>query len=78
MENVITASMVCFPYVIVGIGQAIILGTHSAGRTVRDTTEATGRKIFLTVFDEKARKTRQEDTGCKVCFVPGCRVFTPR
>ena len=31
MENVITASiMMCFPYVIVGLGQAIILGTHSA------------------------------------------------
>jgi len=78
MENVITASMVCFPYVIVGLGQAIILGAHSAGRTVRDTAETTGRKIPLTVFDESVRKTRQKDTGCKVCFIPGCPVFTPR
>ena len=50
MASIIAASMVCFPYVIAGLGQAIIVGTHSAGRTVRDTAEEIkGQKIpFMT------------------------------
>lgn len=75
MANIIAASMVCFPYVIVGLGQAIIAGAHSAGRTDRDATETMGRRIPLGImtFDESAKTSR-----CKVCFIPGCPVFIPR
>ncbi len=77
MANVIAASMVCFPYVIVGLAQAIIAGAHSAGRTDRDAAETIGGRIPL-VFDESAMTSRKEDTRCKVCFIPGCPVFIPR
>lgn len=79
MANIIATSMVCFPYVMVGLGQAIIVGTHAAGRTVRDTAEeTTGRKIPLSTFDERVMASRKEDGRCKVCFIPGCPVFAPR
>lgn len=78
MANIITASMVCFPYVMVGLGQAIIMGTHSAGRTIYDTAETTGRKVPLMAFDENGTASREGDTRCKVCFIPGCPVFAPR
>lgn len=68
MTPIITLSMVCFPYVMAGLGQAIILGTHSAGRPVPDTAETSGRKIRLMAREER----------CKVCFIPGCAVFAPR
>lgn len=78
MANIIAASMVCFPYIIVGLGQAIIVGTHLAGRAVRDTGETAGRVISLTTFDESVMASRKEDTRCTVCFIPGCPIFTPR
>jgi hypothetical protein len=78
MANIITASMVCFPYVMVGLGQAIIMGTHSAGRTVHDTAEATGQKLPVMAFDGNVTTSREEETRCKVCFIPGCPVFVPR
>ncbi|CUS33807.1 hypothetical protein COMA2_140089 [Candidatus Nitrospira nitrificans] len=79
MANIIDASMVCFPYVMAGLGQAIIVGTHSAGRTVRDTAdEMIGRKIPLAIFDEGLMASRKADARCKVCFIPGCSVFAPR
>jgi ABC-type tungstate transport system substrate-binding protein len=67
MVNILTASMVCFPYVIAGVGQAIIMGTNPAGRTVRD------RKIPLATFD-----VSNEGKRCKICFIPGCPVFASR
>ena len=78
MANIITASMVCFPYVMVGLGQAIIMGTHSAGRTVHDRAETAVRKVPLMAFDENSTASREGDTRCKVCFIPGCPVFAPR
>ena len=78
MANIIAASMVCFPYVIVGLGQAIIVGAHQAGRTVYDTAEAAGRKLPLMAFDERVKTSRREDKRCKVCFIPGCTAFAPR
>lgn len=78
MANIITASMVYFPYVIVGLGQAIILGTNSAGRTVHATADTQGRIISLAAFDDRVKALRTEDKRCKVCFIPGCSVFTPR
>jgi len=78
MANIIAASMVCFPYVMVGFGQAIIVATHSAGKTVGDTTESTGLKIPLATSDERIMTSHKEDTRCKVCFIPGCPVFIPR
>ena len=78
MASIITASMVCFPYVIVGLGQAIIVGTHAAGRTVHDRADSIGRRIPLATFDERVMASLKEDTRCKVCFIPGCSVFAPR
>lgn len=78
MANIITASMACFPYVMVGLGQAIIVGTHSTGRTAHDTAETTGRRIPLMTFEERVKTSGKEDTRCKVCFIPGCPVFTAR
>ncbi len=43
MANIITVSMVYFPYVIAGLGQAVIVGTNSARGTVHNTAEATDR-----------------------------------
>ena len=78
MANIITVSMACFPYVIAGLGQAIIMGTHAAGRTVHDTAEAKDRRITLATYDENVKASRTGEKRCKVCFVPGCRVFAPR
>ncbi len=79
MASVIAASMVCFPYVIVGLGQAIIVGTHSTVRTVRDTpAEINGQKIPFMTSNEMVKASRKEETRCKICFIPGCAVFTPR
>ncbi len=47
MANILTTSMVCCPYVMVGLGQAIIVGAHSAGRTVHATAEDAVREIPL-------------------------------
>ncbi|NGZ96267.1 MAG: hypothetical protein CV089_09090 [Nitrospira sp. WS110] len=68
MAHIITVSMVCFPYVMAGLGQAIIVGTHSAGRPVPDTAATSGRKIPLPAREDH----------CKVCFIPGCPLFAPR
>lgn len=78
MATIITASMAYFPYVMVGLGQAIIVGTNPAGRTVHDTAETTGRRIPLMTFEERVKTSGKEDTRCKVCFIPGCPVFTAR
>lgn len=79
MASVIAASMVCFPYVIVGLGQAIIVGTHSTVRTVRDTAAGiNGQKIPFMTSNEMVKASRKEETRCKICFIPGCAVFTPR
>ena len=79
MASVIAASMVCFPSVIVGLGQAIIVGTHSTVRTVRDTAaEINGQKIPFMTSNEMVKASRKEETRCKICFIPGCAVFTPR
>ena len=79
MASIIAASMVCFPYVIAGLGQAIIVGTHSAGRTVRDTAEEIkGQKVPFMTSNEIVQASRKEETRCKVCFIPGCAVFAPR
>lgn len=79
MTNIIAVSMVCFPYVIVGFGQAIIVGTHQAGRTVRDTAEEiNGRKISFMTSGERVKASRREDRKCKVCFIPGCTAFASR
>lgn len=78
MANIITASMLCFPYVMVGLGQAIIVGTHSAGRTAPATAETPVRKIPFLTFEEGVRTSRTDDKRCKVCFIPGCAVFAPR
>lgn len=68
MAHIITVSMVCFPYVMAGLGQVIIAGTHSARRPLPDTSETTGRRIPLAAREDR----------CKVCFIPGCAVFAPR
>ncbi len=78
MANIITASMLYFPYVIVGLGQAIIVGAHSAGRTVPATVETPVRKVPLATFEKGAQTSRTDDKRCKVCFIPGCAVFAPR
>lgn len=78
MANIIAASMVCFPYVMVGLGQAIIVGTHQAGRTVHDTTETTGRRVPHMRFDKRLKISRKADTRGDLCFIPGCSVFTGR
>ena len=78
MANIITASMVCFPYVMVGHGQAIIAGTHSVGKLTPDAAETKGRRIPLTTFEERAKGSHKEDTRSKVCFIPGCPVFAAR
>jgi hypothetical protein len=72
MATIITASMAYFPYVMVGLGQAIIVGTNPAGRTVHDTAETTGRRIPLMTFEERVKTSGKEDTR------PGCPVFTAR
>jgi hypothetical protein len=78
MANILAASMVCFPYVLVGLGQAIIVGTHSTGRTVRDAISTTDRTIPLRKFEERLKTSREEDTRDQVAFIPGCSVVTGR
>jgi hypothetical protein len=79
MANILTSSMVYFPYVMVGLGQAIIVGARSAGRAAYDTAEeTTGKKVPLSTFGERVNISRNEDKRCKVCFIPGCSVFAPR
>lgn len=78
MANILTASMVCCPYVMVGLGQAIIVGAHSAGRTAHATAEDAVREIPLATFDKEVQTSRTDDKRGKVCFIPGCAVFALR
>lgn len=79
MANILAASMVCFPYVLVGLGQAIIVGTHSAGRNVRDAISTTDRTIPVRrTFEETLKTSREEDTRDQVGYIPGYSVVTGR
>jgi len=62
MATVLSVSMVCFPYVIMGFGQAIIAGTMQAGRTVHGTEEVGRRTSILAAF-ENARTPSLEVSG---------------
>lgn len=53
MANVLAVSMVYFPYLLIGLGQAIIVGTRRTGRTGDDSVGAEGCRIHLVTSLEK-------------------------
>jgi hypothetical protein len=50
MGNVLTLSMVCFPYVMMGVGQAIIASTNLPERKIDKTDDIRGRRITQRAF----------------------------
>jgi len=45
VHNMLDVSMVCFPYVVIGVGQAVIAGTHMTKRKTENTDELQGRRV---------------------------------
>lgn len=61
MVNMLTLSMVCFPYVMMGLGQVIVVGINQAERKADNTDEIRGRRITRRFF-EKADFSVQDRT----------------
>ena len=71
MHNMLNLSMACFPYVLMGLGQAVIAGTNMPGRETDDSDEIRGRRITRLAFDTAA--PRVEDRT-----VSGYPVLSPQ
>jgi hypothetical protein len=78
MATIITVSMLYFPFVIVGLGQTLIMGTTPTRRGLNDTTDVNAWGISPVTFDEKAQALGTAEKRCRVCLIPGCPVFAPR
>lgn len=78
MATIITVSMVYFPFVIVGLGQTLIMGTTPTRRVRNDTTNVKAWGITPVTLDEKIHISGTEEKRCRVCLIPGCPVFATR
>jgi hypothetical protein len=78
MATVITVSMLYFPFVIVGIGQTLIMGTTPTRRSLSDTTDVNAWGFTPVSLNEKTQALNTEEKRCRVCLIPGCPVFAPR
>lgn len=54
MHNMLDLSMVCFPYVVMGVGQVVIAGTNVTRKKANNTDELQGRRITRLTFDTAA------------------------
>ena len=54
MHNMMDVSMVCFPYVLMGLGQAVIAGTSMPGMKTDNRDEVPGRRVTRITFDTAA------------------------
>lgn len=70
MQNMLTLVMVCFPYVMMGLGQVIIVGINQTERKADNTDEIRGRRITRRIF-EKAASSAEDRT------IWGYPVFSP-
>lgn len=61
MVNMVTLSMVCFPYVMMGLGQVIIVGINQTERKADNTDKIRGRRITRRIF-EKADSSAEDRT----------------
>ncbi len=61
MASIVTLSMVCFPYVMMGLGQAIIASTNLPERKVDKTDDIRGWRIRRRTF-EKATSHSEDRT----------------
>lgn len=58
MHNMLDISMVCFPYVVMGVGQAVIAGTAMTRRKTKKVNELQGRRITRLTFDTAASSAK--------------------
>lgn len=54
MVNIVTLSMVCFPYVMMGLGQVIIVGINQTERKADNTDEIRGKRSIRRIFEKAA------------------------
>lgn len=54
MHNMLDLSMVCFPYIIMGVGQAVIAGTTVTRKKTNHADELQGRRITRLTVDAAA------------------------
>lgn len=50
MHKMLDLSMVCFPYVVMGVGQVVIAGTQVKVRKVENVEEHRGRRVTHTII----------------------------
>lgn len=72
MANVLAVSMVYFPYLLIGLGQAIIVGTRRIGRAGDDSVKAEGCRIHLVTSLEKTNAASAKERD-----ISGYPVFSP-
>ena len=70
MHNMLDLSMVYFPYVVMGAGQAVIAATSVTGKKTNNTEELQGRGIARLAFDIAASSE-------KVRSIPGHPIGSP-
>ena len=64
MHNMMDVSMVCFPYVVMGVGQAVIAGTTMSRKRNNNTDKIQGRRITRLTFDRAAlRESNRARSG---------------
>ena len=52
MSNMLTCSMACFPYVMMGLGQVIIVGINQTERKADNTDTIRGWKVTHRIFEK--------------------------
>lgn len=58
MHNMLDLSMACFPYVVMGVGQAVIASTKVTRKKTNNTDELQGRRITRLTFDTAASSVK--------------------
>ena len=67
VHNMLDLSMVCFPYVVMGVGQAVIAGTTMSRKRINNADDIQGRRITRLTFDRAAlRENNRTRSGSPV------------
>ena len=58
MHDMLDLSMVCFPYALMGLGQAVIAGANVTRKRTNNTDELRGRRITRLTVDAAASSAK--------------------
>lgn len=70
MHNMLDLSMVCFPYVVMGVGQAVIAGTNVSRKKINNAGEIQGRRMTRLRFDRAALREKSRTRSGSPVLLP--------